>query len=268
MEFLYGRPEILLESQMKEIKNIECIKENRLEKVIPLSIKVQNLVSILKRLPNPEIHLCNPSLIKEIVSKLPFSKREQWIRYALSIRPYYTLENLSTWLSQEAQYMSLINPSYFIKSNTATNQSDICKCCKDKFHLLVRCPKFKQLSINNRRMKAKELDVCFACLRAGHYKSNCQSKRICDIKGCKGYHNRHLHKDPPESRINLDCNVIEGETEPPHLELRSPETSTISPESMSVNNSFKSNNSEKINFHTVVKGLYTLKEKLEIVKNR
>lgn len=62
-----------------------------MQDLIPFSIKIQNLVSFLETLQNSNIHLCNPTLCSEMVSKLPVSKQDQWLRYALSIRPYFTL---------------------------------------------------------------------------------------------------------------------------------------------------------------------------------
>lgn len=108
-----------------------------MQDLIPFSIKIQNLVSFLETLQNSNIHLCNPTLCSEMVSKLPVSKQDQWLRYALSIRPYFTLKDLSSWLTLEAQYIRLFKFDSDSSNNnkrrlmlvSENEPKDTCPCC-------------------------------------------------------------------------------------------------------------------------------------------
>lgn len=73
---------------MEEIDELANITEDSLELIIPMSITITNLTSFLETMPNPNHYLCNPVLIDKVVSKLPLLKRDQWIRFALDIRPF------------------------------------------------------------------------------------------------------------------------------------------------------------------------------------
>ncbi|XP_059054714.1 uncharacterized protein LOC131848794 [Achroia grisella] len=61
-----------------------------------------------------------------------------------------------------------------------------------KHHLLYTCESFRNLSIESRVCKSKELNVCMNCLRTGHITSRC---RLSRCKYCKGKHNTLLHVD-------------------------------------------------------------------------
>lgn len=112
LEFFYGRPELIIESLSTEIRRVKPIPESRPEYIINLHIKVQNLVTFIESLSNSQIYLYDFILCKEIISKLPRSKLEQWVIHSFNISQQYSLKDLSDWIMIEAQYISLIVPSF------------------------------------------------------------------------------------------------------------------------------------------------------------
>lgn len=104
LEFFYGRRELLYDKQVDKVKSIKPILETHLEEIILMSIKVQNFVSFLKTMPNSFAHLCDPTLSKEIISKLPISKQDQWVKYASNIKPYFILHDFSLDYSRSSLY--------------------------------------------------------------------------------------------------------------------------------------------------------------------
>nr|XP_029717010.1 uncharacterized protein LOC109400437 [Aedes albopictus] len=78
------------------------------------------------------------------------------------------------------------------KVHTATVPStNTCLLCNGD-HLIGLCETFKGLSVNNRYSKAKQLGLCFACLKRGHRTANCKldSSKLCE---CKKKHHPLMH---------------------------------------------------------------------------
>ena len=65
-----------------------------------------------------------------------------------------------------------------------------CPVCKQS-HRIYLCPKFTSSEVSVRRETAKELRLCFNCLRHGHAIRNCSSKTVCRTCGQK--HHTLLH---------------------------------------------------------------------------
>lgn len=237
LEFFYGRPELLIESQLKVVRKIKDIPEDSMEKIIPMAIKIQNLVAFLERLPNAHLHLCNPTLCKEIVLKLPMSKRDQWIRHALNIKPYYTLIDFKNWITIEAQYLSLvIKPCDEVsdfrllilrkksrsrsKKKSKKTLKQKCYHCKHVDHTIINCAHFKKMSTSERWCSVKKLGACFTCLKKGHRTIDCKVKRICGVNNCKRHHHKLLHEGKPktsvETRVNESSSIPQNDGEVLH----------------------------------------------------
>lgn len=232
LEFMYGRPELLLNHILAKIRNLEEVSEDRIQDFINLSIKIKNYTYYLETIRNSQHHLCNPTIIKEIVEKMPLSKRIEWTRASLVLAPYPTLRDLANWMYNEAQLLSLVfshrsspiiekarinvldsNEEYTVGKVGKSKKIEVvesnsmkkefykgtnhvrCRSCKlcDQKHSLFRCPAFKAKSVEDRWKIVKEKRICFACLRAGHSIGTCSWKRTCGINNCKRAHNRYLH---------------------------------------------------------------------------
>lgn len=49
---------------------------------------------------------------------------------------------------------------------------------------------------------AKDLKLCFRCLRDNHFGSNCRSAARCSINNCMKTHNQWLHTSFENQRVN------------------------------------------------------------------
>jgi len=65
-----------------------------------------------------------------------------------------------------------------------------CPCYSDE-HKLYACNKFKELSIGDRVIFARDSRLCFICLNPNHMATMCRSTYSCRI--CKRSHNTLLH---------------------------------------------------------------------------
>ncbi|XP_017469671.1 PREDICTED: uncharacterized protein LOC108361547 [Rhagoletis zephyria] len=101
LRFRFGRPEQLIQSQLSVVKDITPISESGVERLIPFATKVKNLSAFLQSAGGHQ-HLANPTLISELINKLPMSKRIEWARYSSAIQPYPTVVHFSEWLSETA----------------------------------------------------------------------------------------------------------------------------------------------------------------------
>ncbi|XP_036340070.1 uncharacterized protein LOC118749379 [Rhagoletis pomonella] len=90
----FGRPEQLVRSQIARIRSCAPIAENRLDMMVPFATKVQNLSKFLEA-AGCEHHLANPTLMEELLLKLPISRRLDWIRHAITITPRATICHFS-----------------------------------------------------------------------------------------------------------------------------------------------------------------------------
>lgn len=85
-----------------------------------------------------------------------------------------------------------------------------CYVCEGA-HSIANCQAFKDMTIRNRWEKVKAIQLCFSCLHKGHNTSNCRSKRVCDVDGCRRYHHRSLHES---SKQNTDASRSRIESQP------------------------------------------------------
>ena len=108
LEFHFGRPDILLNSQHDKLRMIQEISENGSSGLIEFSMKIQNFVYYIETIRNSELYLSNPTFLKELVNKIPWKNREQWIVHSITLIPYPTIKDFSNWLNGKAQLLSLM----------------------------------------------------------------------------------------------------------------------------------------------------------------
>ncbi|KAH8389061.1 hypothetical protein KR200_005793, partial [Drosophila serrata] len=107
LRFRFGRPEQLIRSQLNNIREVQPISEHNLAKIVPFATRVSNLMAFLQA-ANAEQHLGNPSLMEELVAKLPTSKRVDWAEYAATIQPFPTIVHFSAWLQGYANVLCTV----------------------------------------------------------------------------------------------------------------------------------------------------------------
>ncbi|XP_036345819.1 uncharacterized protein LOC118755071 [Rhagoletis pomonella] len=204
LEFCYGRPVLLIRSQIAKARSFPVITEAKIYEIVNLSTMVSNLVAFLES-AGATPHLNDPTLLDELVSKLPLDRKEDWIRHKFSMCQLYpSIKEFGGWLQQVAMFVSMAtgivttdqhcqkfnkNPRTVL---TVTASEQICVFCSEE-HFLYQCPKFKSAEHNQRWSVVKANRLCFCCLRAGHNLQNCAKRRECGIMFCRKFHHRLLH---------------------------------------------------------------------------
>ena len=186
--------------QEEDVQDVEKFTENLVHTIVML--KEQSLWNELE--PNSMLYLL-------LIEKIPESMLASYFRWSADKRKKETLEMLSEWMVEEAEYrvraletkegMETSNKKKFRdrkpqRSFTAIKgRSDrSCACC-DKFgHGVWSCDKFKRESVRQRWILAKEKQLCFRCLSNRHQGKDCPRTQSCGLDGCKNNHHRLLHE--------------------------------------------------------------------------
>ncbi|XP_070067073.1 uncharacterized protein [Drosophila virilis] len=183
LRFRYGRPEQLIRCQLVSIREVQLIQEHNIAKIVPYATRVINLAA-LPQLTNGEQHIGNPTLMEDLVAKLPPSKRVEWARHAATISPFPTVIHFSAWLTDYANVVCTIVgvdskeqrrrvPHVSIDQNNKglTNHCPIC----NGQHAVRDCNEFNLASPLKRWTVVKRNRLCFSCLRVGHMGRVCNT---------------------------------------------------------------------------------------------
>lgn len=222
LQMQFGRADQLVRSQLLNVRSVQPITDANLEQLVPFAAKVQNIATFLDT-PATQHHLCNPTLLEELVFKLPMSRRVEWANTARGIQPYPTLRDFSVWMNNVAALVCLVSTPMTSttlsgsshrrspsgqpgdrrpgKNNVCLienpkNNTDVrfsCKFC-EKSHAIFKCPEFLKLENDSRWSAVKQRRLCFACLGAGHSSAACKKKLSCNVNDCREKYNPLLHK--------------------------------------------------------------------------
>ncbi|XP_053968687.1 uncharacterized protein LOC128870108 [Anastrepha ludens] len=219
LEFHYGRPELLIRSQIAKVRAFPPVTGGRIADILNFSTMVSNLAAFLEK-SGAVPHLNNPMLLDELISKLPLNKREEWTRHIFEMqKPYPTVREFSNWLQHTAMYVSMaidVMPTKYMPNDfvchkpkmsskpvmTVTKEEKKCLVC-DQSHILNTCSKFKDADCSNRWSIVKNKHLCFCCLQPGHSVQNCRKRRVCGISSCNKFHNRLLHSSSDNNKNNI-----------------------------------------------------------------
>ncbi|CAG7827826.1 unnamed protein product, partial [Allacma fusca] len=177
------------------------------ESIIHFSNKVTNLVAMVKTL-NQQNHMHNPSLIEELVLKLPQQRQEKWYKQARKLTNGPSLEDFEIWLGDLAVTISYV-PSTQTSQEKSTDfkkherkpvmnivdKDDKVACvnCRKTDHSLEKCKEFLEMTAHDKWKTVKNFGCCFRCLGKGHRIENCSQKDTCGIDSCIKAHHKLLH---------------------------------------------------------------------------
>ncbi|XP_055633876.1 uncharacterized protein LOC129774196 [Toxorhynchites rutilus septentrionalis] len=221
----YGRAELLIESLIDKTKSAPSPRSDRLETLIEFGMMVQALCDHIIAADLPE-HLANPTLLKDLVTKLPADCKMQWAGY----RRHQGVVNLRTFgnfmeeifnnacsvssvqIHEPKLDRSKMRDRHLVHSETAGNDPENecnltnpvemtkpteCAVCQGEGHRTINCKIFLALPVDERWRKLLELKLCRTCLYA-HGRRACRSTQRCEVDGCQARHHRLLHSSNRE----------------------------------------------------------------------
>ncbi|XP_062698658.1 uncharacterized protein LOC134284186 [Aedes albopictus] len=233
LETLFGNPERIIQSLLTRVRNTPAPRADKLETLINFGVVVQNLVGHLKA-ANQQVHLTNPSLLRDLVDKLPANIRLDWALYKKRVVAA-DLETFSTYMSaiisaasdvtnfseieatrpirselkpKEKAFMNVHNSEDNYKQvkgpkgDDSRNKNVVavkpCFVCEKLGHRVKECFMFKSFSLIDRWNAVKTHQLCHKCL-VPHGRWPCRTLKSCDISGCVVDHHSLLHPGDPES---------------------------------------------------------------------
>ncbi|XP_055603751.1 uncharacterized protein LOC129751982 [Uranotaenia lowii] len=224
---LYGRPEVLLHSFTEKIRKLQPPKAEKLSTYIPFGNAVEQLCNLLEA-AELHAHMNNPTLIQDLVEKLPAGDKREWVRYKKR-KSNVNLRTLTKFLSKivDEACEATVEIEILGETKTASRMKAVekgslfshdyddgerpttpsfgqkpCKVCNRTDHRLRFCEDFKKLSETERFEIAKKWKLCHICLNE-HGRLPCRFQKIrCDVGQCRERHHPLLH--PTEETVAMN----------------------------------------------------------------
>ena len=215
----FGRPELVVNAQLKRIHSYGFIKSHDSVDIIKYSQVVSGCVNVLTQY-GYESDIASESVLNSAVRKLPIELENKWLSHLQRLDPTYkSLRVFSAWLKNIAQVQENIRlqfgntgdktksttnrdkpktTSFAATTDSPTKGKPSCPL-KDGEHKLWQCESFKNIKLAERYDAVKKCNLCFSCLSSGHRIGQCKSNRLCGKNGCSKHHNRLLHSEEPDS---------------------------------------------------------------------
>ncbi|XP_055590318.1 uncharacterized protein LOC129742446 [Uranotaenia lowii] len=205
----YGRPEQLMKVLLAKIKSIPAPKSDKLETLIHYGMAVQSFCDTLDA-ANQTSNFSNPSLLAELVDRLPSEYKMQWGSY-IKIYQEVNLKHFAEFMSELMDSARRVT-SYTGNSNRMEDRSKPkrgalhihaednpevetgerrCSVCSQN-HRLKECDNFKRLSVDERMQVVQREKLCRNCLNF-HGNRSCRVNGQCNVDGCKIRHHPLLH---------------------------------------------------------------------------
>ncbi|XP_062553818.1 uncharacterized protein LOC134219136 [Armigeres subalbatus] len=228
LKLRFGRPETIIEYLKEKIISMPTIKPDAMDKLVDYALEVQNLCATVKACGEKE-YMCDTTLLKELVQKLPPQIKLDWARYKRNL-PKVKLSTFSQWIYSLAEDVNVVfepqcrgsknqefrgtrkekyvnthaevlpkdrtQPVYPAQGRSTvaggSGGSKPCPACKEDCKYLGKCKRFLELSYEARWATVRGFNYCRKCLR--QHKGGCNSGE-CGKNGCTFKHHVLLHKD-------------------------------------------------------------------------
>lgn len=108
LRMVFGRPEIVMHSQIEKIRVCQPVKADKLESIVEFSTAIQNLCATLEATSLFEYDY-NPLFMIELVDKLPPNLKLEWAKHSENLnKPGIT--SFGEWLQEVANYVWRVLP--------------------------------------------------------------------------------------------------------------------------------------------------------------
>lgn len=206
LRMVFGRPEYIVDDQINTIRRTPAPKSDRLETVVVYAIAVKNMCATLEQSGMVD-HLKNPTLLRELIEKLPSTMKLDWVNYSRNMGNA-TIKDFAEWLhrvSLDICTVTRININAEEKNERSRSKNFIgvhadngdkkqkCGICDEQPHpSLGDCKKFHQMPIKQRWESVNKLHICRVCLKK--HRPYCEASQFkCNIDGCTYGHHLLLH---------------------------------------------------------------------------
>ncbi|XP_062705798.1 uncharacterized protein LOC134287620 [Aedes albopictus] len=238
LQLRYGRPETLIRALTERIRHLPPPKMDNVESIIDFGMAVDNLVEHLKT-AKQYAHLMNPSLLHDLVGKLPMDYRMKWAAYKgaradADLRSFGTFMNSIVELAFDVaddNPVSKSSKSYqkpkdrgFVQAHLETSNvgentpfsrgsqveksnRKICVACGMEGHRVYDCEQFRSLNVDERIKIVNQNSLCRTCLNQ-HGRWPCRTWQGCGISGCRLRHHTLLHSSSQVTSVAVSTSHL------------------------------------------------------------
>lgn len=220
LRLMFGRPELIIHNLLQKVRDGPAPKAENLESVIDFALSVQNLCGVMEACGLLS-HLNNPTILQELVGKLPASIKLNWAYYQQTTAAS-NLSTFSEYMFRLAQAASSVNINESSTSETSKNSQRTQKF-KAHIHAHVEDSLTDQqeqstglMETMTRRERWKRViaeKLCARCLLK--HSSRCPETDPCGRNGCQRRHHPLLHNDHHETSA-ATTHVESTQEEPCH----------------------------------------------------
>lgn len=229
---IFGRPDLIVGELLDKIKAHQPIKSEKFDELVAFAVEVRNL-SVTLEDDDLEDYRRDPSMMKEIIARLPQNIKLRWAEYSVN-KPdeRHDIIKFSSWLFEIAmalcqtlpQIMATKEPEkerHFKKKTTIgfhNEHEKKCVCCKNAFHPIDECRSFLNANYSQKWNVIRNNRLCGRCLEPHNYKDKCPHPGPkCTKNKCERNHHPLLHKEmsekPNEEVVrNFTHNMNDGNT--------------------------------------------------------
>uniref|UniRef100_A0A5S6QTI9 CCHC-type domain-containing protein n=1 Tax=Trichuris muris TaxID=70415 RepID=A0A5S6QTI9_TRIMR len=207
LQHLYGDPMATVQSHPIALTEVAPLRSESLEELERFYLQVNGPVSVLE-MSRRHNELNSIVLVGQVSRKLTRNLREKWANQLRLHSPdTVNLRNFVNWIRElviekrlAAAFVNderIAAPSNSPKGrggsravtgakgvrSTVVISSHHCIVCEADSHSIGSCPSFSKMDMADRLAVVREKRLCIRCLRLGHVKRNCISKRKCSVSG-------------------------------------------------------------------------------------
>lgn len=207
----YGRPSLLIDVIMNDLKRMMKINEGDDKALIQLVDIVESGYANLKRL-GIESEMSNTITLSLIEEKLPNSTRREWSKevnkkestvnkdnkfpsfldFLIEQKRILEYERAELRIGDKNDIKEVYNTNNWNNTNGQMKRSR-CIWHNSNGHTTDQCQNFLASTDEEKVKLIKENQACWSCLKGGHRLSGCWNKKVCGVNGCNMSHNELLH---------------------------------------------------------------------------
>lgn len=149
------------------------------------------------------------NVMQSLVGRIPVGLRRKWVSKSVQIAKIHGREGrfdeFLSWMEDIGEeYDSIYNTEVFDTKKSGIShmvnylkEGDIkslkCIYCNGDCKSISECCDFKKLTVRDRLVIVRKLNLCMFCLNSGHLVRSCRKASQCTAEGCKFTHHYLLH---------------------------------------------------------------------------
>ncbi|XP_062699124.1 uncharacterized protein LOC115261638 [Aedes albopictus] len=232
---LFGRPELIIQTMLNKIREVPAPRSDRLDTLISFGMAVQNLCDHLEA-AGQIAHMCNPTLLQELVEKIPAQQRLDWALYkrqfmAVDLRTFSTYMSTLVAAASDVTVITDTKQSQAGRSDRGKEKNFlnahsvaepfkkeileenisgvVCLACNGPNHKVKDCVIFKKWGPENRWEIVRENHLCKMCL-GKHGQRPCKQQGNCGMEGCQLRHHPLLHVEYQKQQVTSELELNAG----------------------------------------------------------